>query len=301
MNLQKEYRSYCKGNPVSLFQSPEWLDMIDPAWKVLIAKDGQETLFFPFILEKKMGFTFIRNSFLTPYAGWIYSGKDITDAKYKILVESIIKQLPAFDIFNIDLHPNYSSLATQEPFSVSTKKTNILELDDCKDIYAKFKPALQRQIKKANRHLHIKEENNIRLFYSLYEKTFSKQHQKVPIPFDYFDKAWNMLFTTKQGRIFFIEDDMSNTHAALLLAYDQETAYYLAGGTDAKYYGSGAMSALMWHAIQESCSMQKKYFDFEGSMLPNVDRFFKNFNPQEVHYLNLQKTQSILFKLLNKK
>lgn len=301
MSLQKEYRTYCQNHLVSIFQSPEWLDMIDPHWKVLVVNDGGEKIFFPFVLEKKMGFTFIRNSFLTPYAGWIYTGKDTSNTCYKNLVEQLINKLPSFDIFNIDLHPNYSKLTTLPPFSVTNKKTNLLELGDAALLYAEFKPALQRQIKKANRHLFIKEENDIDLFYSLYEKTFLKQHQKTPIPFSFFNKAWHMLSSTKQGRLFFINDEHSNTHAALLLAYDHDTAYYLAGGTDAQFYGSGAMSALMWHAIQESCLMKKKYFDFEGSMLPNVDRFFKNFNPKEVSYLNLQKTQSLLFKLLKKK
>ena len=84
------------------------------------------------------------------------------------------------------------------------------------------------------------------------------------------------------------------------MTYDNDTAYYLAGGTDPNFYGSGAMSSLMWHAIQTAIGMKKKVFDFEGSMLPSVDRFFKNFSPQEVHYLHLKKINSFLYSLLKK-
>ena len=70
------------------------------------------------------------------------------------------------------------------------------------------------------------------------------------------------------------------------LCYDDQNAYYLAGGTDAKFYGSGSMSLLLWKAIQESIVLHKKVFDFEGSMVNNVNKFFKNFGTQEIEYIS---------------
>jgi hypothetical protein len=47
--------------------------------------------------------------------------------------------------------------------------------------------------------------------------------------------------------------------------------------------------------------MGKLQFDFEGSMIPTVDAFFKKFSPTEIEYINMQKTNAGLLKLLNKK
>jgi hypothetical protein len=60
------------------------------------------------------------------------------------------------------------------------------------------------------------------------------------------------------------------------------------------------MSFLLWEAIQISCKLEKKYFDFEGSMIPQIDRFFKNFKGEEVSYRSIEKMNSGLFQTLQK-
>ncbi len=60
------------------------------------------------------------------------------------------------------------------------------------------------------------------------------------------------------------------------------------------------MSFLLWEAIQISCNLGKKYFEFEGSMLTQIDRFFKNFMGEEVSYRSIEKINSGLFQTLQK-
>ena len=249
-----------------------------------------------------MGFTFIRSPHLTPYNGFIFSQSNITAETRERLIEQLLSQLPKYDVLKIDLslmiRPD-----TKFPsaFKVSEKRTNLIQLNSEQEIYTNFKPALKRQIKKSALSLSIYETEDIVLFYSLHQKTFLKQNKQPGIPFAVYQQYWNTCKTNACGKLFFIRDNEHQVHAALWLAYDEDTAYYLAGGTDAAYYGSGAMSGLMWHGIQWALRMNKKTFDFEGSMLPSIDRFFKNFSPQEVHYLQLKKVNSIIYKFLKHK
>lgn len=301
MTPQQAYIEFCKTHEVSLFQTPEWLSMMGKQWDCIHIREENDELWFPFIHERKWTFRFLRNGFLTPYAGWIFSDVNIRQERKEILVRKLMEQLPEYDILHLDIHP-WHSLEMNFPDDIQqiNKHTNLIRLTNVPEVYANFKPALTRQIKKSLRSLHIIESHEIALFYNVYQKTFFKQGQKPPIPFQAFEQVWNFLQQTNSGKLFLAIDEQQNTHAALLLAYDSSTAYYLSGGTDAEFYGSGAMSGLMWHAIQYSLQLGKKYFDFEGSMIPSVDRFFKNFGTEEISYTTIQKTNSLLFKLLKK-
>jgi hypothetical protein len=179
------------------------------------------------------------------------------------------------------------------------KHTNILELTSRDGVYNQLKPSLKRQIKK-HPLLSIYEADDIGTFYNLHTKTFEKLNSKPNIPITAFESAWLTCKLHACGRLFFIKDEEENIHAALFMVYDQTTSYYLAGGTDSSFYGSGAMSKLMWHAIEQSILLGKQYFDFEGSMIPSIDRFFKNYNPTEINYLNASKEESLIFKIYKK-
>ena len=276
--------------------------MMGRQWDCIHIHEQNDELWFPFILERKWTFRFLRNGYLTPYAGWIFSDLNIHQERKEFLVRKLIEQLPEYDILHLNIHPLHSlEMNFPERIRQFPKHTNIIRLTHVSEVYANFKPALTRQIKKSSRHLHIIESDEIALFYNVYQKTFFKQGQKPPIPLQAFEQVWHFLKQTNSGKLFLAIDKQQNTHAALLLAYDASTAYYLSGGTDAEFYGSGAMSGLMWHAIQYSIQLEKKYFDFEGSMIASVDRFFKNFGTEEITYTTIQKTNSLLFKLLKKK
>jgi hypothetical protein len=276
--------------------------MLCAQWDCLHIKINSQELWFPFIPERKWTFRFLRNGYLTPYAGWIFSDKNLSQPQKESLVLKLLEELPDYDILHLDIHPSHA-LFMQLPDEINfhQKHTNIIHLTNESDVYKNFKSALIRQIKKSKKSLRMIESDDLSKFYAVYQKTFIKQGQKPPIPLHAFQQVWQFLKDTNSGKLFLALDEQENTHAALLLAYDSSSAYYLSGGTDAAFYGSGAMSGLMWHAIQVSIQLQKKYFDFEGSMIPSIDRFFKNFGPDEIPYFTIQKTNSLLFKLLKKK
>jgi lipid II:glycine glycyltransferase (peptidoglycan interpeptide bridge formation enzyme) len=60
------------------------------------------------------------------------------------------------------------------------------------------------------------------------------------------------------------------------------------------------MSALLWHAILEAKRKGNQWFDFEGSMDPGVERFFRNFGARRELYMVLRKNRSLLWKLVEK-
>ena len=65
---------------------------------------------------------------------------------------------------------------------------------------------------------------------------------------------------------------------AVWIAWDEKRAYYLLGGYDHFAKSSNAVASAMWRAIQFTATdLKLPEFDFEGSMIPAVERFFRKF------------------------
>jgi lipid II:glycine glycyltransferase (peptidoglycan interpeptide bridge formation enzyme) len=82
--------------------------------------------------------------------------------------------------------------------------------------------------------------------------------------------------------------------------WDDTHAYYLVGSKNPDSKDNRVMTALLWHAIAQSHAMGKKDFDFEGSMDPGVEKFFRNFGGRRELYLVLRKNNSWLWRLKEK-
>jgi hypothetical protein len=89
--------------------------------------------------------------------------------------------------------------------------------------------------------------------------------------------------TQNARRIFFAEDAEKRIHAAIYVIWDDASAYYLMGGENPELRNSEASSLLMWEAIQFAATVTKK-FDFEGSMIEPIERFFRGFGARQVPY-----------------
>ena len=78
---------------------------------------------------------------------------------------------------------------------------------------------------------------------------------------------------------------------SIYLVWDKKSAYYIAGGSPKEVRTSGAMPLLLWEAIKFS-SKVTKYFNFEGSMIKPIERFFRAFGGEQVPYFEITKINS---------
>ena len=80
--------------------------------------------------------------------------------------------------------------------------------------------------------------------------------------------------------------------------WDKVSAYYLHGVTTTKFKTSGSMSLLLWEAIKKSAK-KTTAFNFEGSMVESIERYFRAFGGIQTSYFQISKTNSKVLKLLN--
>lgn len=283
-----------------LFYSPGWLSIFDPHWRVLVASDEDVHLFFPFREERRLHFSFIRNPPFTPYHGFISNRKlnDIPLATLNILVGDLLKQLPEADELFLDLHPTFPQINLPVNAIQRNKRTNILTLDSGEEVFKKFKPSLQRQIRKAERQLTFEFSEDIHAFYTIYKRSLEQRKAKPIAALDTLESIWNFCKKEQCGWMLFSRDAEGHIHAVLFVVFDNTTAYYLTGGTDKTFYGSGAMGYLLWLSIKECIRRGIHYFDFEGSEEDSINRFFLSFNPTPKSFIHIEEQQSKLLKWL---
>jgi predicted acetyltransferase len=83
-------------------------------------------------------------------------------------------------------------------------------------------------------------------------------------------------------------DGDDRVHAVAYLVWDSASAYYLLSGADPALRSSGAQSLLLWEAIRRARDVTST-FDFEGSMLAPVERFFRDFGGRQTPYLHVSR------------
>jgi hypothetical protein len=87
----------------------------------------------------------------------------------------------------------------------------------------------------------------------------------------------------------------NNSAAALSFCiYDKTTAYYLLGGyaTNNKHQGAGVLA--LWNCILHAKKLGLKTFDFEGSMIPQVEKYFRGFGGDLIPYFTVNKANFLL-------
>ena len=77
--------------------------------------------------------------------------------------------------------------------------------------------------------------------------------------------------------------------ATCFVVHDAATAYYLLGGYSAEERHHGAGAAAMFEAIRRAREIGLKTFDFEGSVIPAIERYFRGFGGRLIPFLTVNK------------
>ncbi len=115
---------------------------------------------------------------------------------------------------------------------------------------------------------------------ALCNKTFARQRMRPPFPRELLFSLVRQARKRKAGECFAAVDREGRKHAAALLVWDRRYAYTIAGGADPELWNSGANTLLYWSLVRFARD-RSKGFDFEGSNLQHVERFFRAFGARQ--------------------
>jgi hypothetical protein len=283
-----------------IFSQPWWLDAVAPgAWgEVKVEKDGQCVARMPFVTMKKGRCVHLGMPQLTQTLGPSLRYSSIKYAhrlsEEKELLNHLIDQLPSFHTFDQNFHHSITNWLPfyWQGFSQTTRYSYIIpHLDALGDTWEDMRPNIRREIRKAEKQLVVRDDRGVDAFLDLNELVFRRQGRELPYSRDLVARIDDSCGARQCRRIFFAEDAKGQRHAALYLIWNCQTAYYLMGGSDPELRHSGANSLLMWEAIKFASTVTN-IFDFEGSMLEPVERFFRAFGARQIPYFRVTKLNS---------
>ena len=305
MNLPLTNHPAQKELPGSLFSQPWWLDAVAPGeWdEVRVEKGGKLFARMPFVKKKFLKFTYLAMPPLTQTLGpWLrpHPGKYTSRlAEEKKLMNALIDQLPPFDIFIQHFH---YSLRNWLPFywrgfEQTTRYTYVIEdLKNPERILEGMKKSTRAEIKSASNKFQIQDDLNIDDFLDLNEKTFQRQGRPLPYSRELVKRLDTACEQRTCRKIFSAKDKTGILHAAIYIVWDEESAYYLMGAAEPELRNSGATSLLLWESIKFSADITKT-FNFEGSVVENIEKFFRSFGATQKTYFQVTKTNSLMLKI----
>jgi hypothetical protein len=148
---------------------------------------------------------------------------------------------------------------------------------------------IRREIRKARTQLEIRDDLGLDRFYAVWTKTFARQGLQPPASMALLERLDTACAQRNARAMLFAQDAAQRVHAVIYVVWDRHAAFHLLGGADPELRTSGASSMLMWEAIMRARAVTD-VFDFEGSMLQPVERFFRAFGSRQTPYLRVSRT-----------
>lgn len=312
MTNKEKYQEFCKKEKnIPVFLRDWWLDNVcrdGQVWDVaLVEKGGSIFAAMPYVQMKKLNMISICHPMLTQTMG-IYFNYPKKQKYYKKLsfekemINKILKQLPDFAKFSQSFNYEMTNLLPfyWSGFDIKVNYTYVIENITIENIEEKFETDIRRRRKKANKYgVRVVEGNDIKKFYELNNKTFIRQNINIPYEFSFIENLYNVCKVNNACKMFFAEDSNGNLIAANFLIFDENTVYYLMGGIDPENKDLGGMDVVQYESIKFALESGRK-FDFEGSMIESIEKYFRSFGAIQKPYFNvsIEKSKILKFKRL---
>jgi hypothetical protein len=292
-----------------IFYQSIWYESFEPdSWDLAISGTAEDPKgIWPYFIRRKMGFTKVTMPWLQPYGGpflfYPVGQKAYARLSFeKKEFEELHAQLPKHDALAFNLHPNYQN---HLPFKwlgmdQTTQYTYVLDLEQAVDeLQAGLNGNIRREISKAIRNgIKIEVSSDLSDLHRL--KVLDYENKGIELGYSEadFKHRFERILNAGKATILYAKDG-EKIVSGILLVWDELEAYYLVGATDPANKGSGIFSHLLFEAIVEA-QKQVKVFNFEGSVIEPIEKFFRSFGSTQVPYHVLHQYTNKKLKALEK-
>lgn len=284
---------------LSVFHNKDWLKIYEPFINVIGIFNNNDQIIglFYYFKNTKLGLNYIIPPPFIPFNGLIIN----VESKKEERKNSFLKQVHQM-IHNYFIHSEKASfirfalppifIDTQvfqwNKWRVKVNYTYQLNLEKSeKELFDGLSSEKRKSIRKSEKDgVLIKAENNYSIVMDLVLKTFQRQNKKINK--EYLQKIL-LEWANSNNSFAFVAYFNEKPISATFCVYDQNTSYYLLGGYDEANAHHGSGVSCMWNSILKSKRLGLKCFDFEGSMLPQVERYFRDFGGSLVPYYVCEK------------
>lgn len=296
---------------IGVFGSKKWLAVYGEQLELIgVYKDEHQLIGgFYFLKTKKYGFNFVKLPPYTPHCGLFF----ISESKNRSSINNFSKEVMqdicnyftaqkssltilAFPSEIIDLQP-----FIWDKYKVIPNYTYRIDLNrTIEEIKSNFDTKNRNVINKAVKEEISVSENSISQeeLYKFFKGSLRSVGANV-----YEEELKNIFlnFADASNSFAMIAKKDDKFYGAVFCVYDKDNCYYLLGGVDKGSGIQGVNNLLIQKSIEKAKQLGCTTFDFEGSMLKGVEKFFRGFGPQLVPYYTVNKASLPLEILLKYK
>jgi hypothetical protein len=282
----------------SIFNTPEWLENFQDKVQIFGIFDDDGQLFggFHIYFDRLFLFRHVKVPPFTPNCGLFFTNIAKNKSKKISFEKNIMTVFANFFSDHItgiitvgfpshinDMQPFY-----WKNFKVIPNYTYQIDLrQEEEEIFGAFSPERRNDIKKALKdNLTTVEVTDYSIIKELVIKTFERQKNSIPL--DILERILFRFSNTSNSFAIAIKKD-DKVIAGIFCVFDQKNIFYLLGGYDSSNRHSGAGALAIWEAIKKGKESGACVFDFEGSMIPQVEKFFRDFGGDLVPYYTINK------------
>ncbi|MBK1726378.1 methicillin resistance protein [Halorhodospira neutriphila] len=307
MCARETYREICDAEgSIPLFSQAWWLDAVaGPAWDAVIAYEkGKIVGTLPFIARRRWGFTILTQPKLTQSLGpWVKpTNKSYPKAlaHEKDVLGALAEGLPRYHYYAQNWHCDRQNWLPfyWRGFEQTTRYTYRLHgIGNEQALWEKLQQNIRGDIRKARERYQIAVRTtcDVDELLELNRMTFERQGRSLPYSRDLVARIDDAAAVRAARDCLIAVDPEEKSHAGAYIVRHGNTAYYLMGGGDPELRSSGATSLVLWEAIRNQPE-EVEVFDFEGSMIEPIERYFRAFGAQQVPYFRVSRTSSPLLK-----
>ncbi len=275
----------------SIYARPWWLDAVAPGrWEYLTLEKGDDVQAAMPIVWKG------RNIVMPPLTqtlGILFqplqgSYATTTSARQRLVTEMIDK-IPPCHRFSQQFNYNFTDWLPfyWDGFRQTTRYTYVIEdLSDLDAIWAAMDKTTRNEIRSAERELRVRDDVSLDDFHRLARMGYVKLGR--PYPRELVERIDAACVQNGAREILGAEAAAGELECVVYMVHDRNSAYYLLSGLSPELKNRGALSMVFWEGIRRM-SYKVSCFDFEGSMLKDVQRKFLRFGAVQKPYSHIWK------------
>lgn len=287
----------------TIFNSKEWIktSYSDRFFLMGIFNKNNELIgnFYYYKYKRGKVLTQISAPPFSPHCGLYVDDKTINPAQKNTFRKKVLALVrdyfdaQKFDIFSLPFPTQYVDMQEfiWKGYSVEPRYTYQLNLSESEeDLMSKMSSERRKNIKKAQKdRVYSKKTSNLEEAKRLVFGTYENKNLEADKPV--LNHIFNT-FSSEENSICCVSYNKDNKAiATVFCVFDDDVCYYILGGYDKDKRHEGAGALAMWQAIKIAKEKGLKTFDFEGSMLPSVEKYFRGFGGEMFPFYTVNKNK----------
>ncbi|MDP9100536.1 MAG: GNAT family N-acetyltransferase [Actinomycetota bacterium] len=282
----------------ALFRQKWWLDAVAPRrWSESFVGGADEPLGHLAWSRRKdrWGFVHLDVPPLTRLGPWVARSPEPKAhgswGRDSRVVRTLIGQLPHADriAFTFPVEDANWLPFHWSGFTAGARCTYVLpSLASTSDLWERCTDKTRNAIRRGGRSTEVRDDLDPAVLVGLVSQSLTRQGAADPELSATALRVTTAALAQGAGRALYAVDPAGTPTAAVFVAWDDTTSYYLLGGASDQGRATGAMSALLWEAIALSRDHAAS-FDFEGSMIESIEHFFRGFGAVQKQLVSVER------------